>query len=283
MTRLAAVLAVVAACSVLGARAEISVDLNGSTVTGIYFVPVASSGGDGMNPWEGVAARSGIPAVQKLNINGGTGTHPDGWPSPAWDTNYSAVPEVAWAHWDGADYEIVVSRFTAGAWTTPLALTSTSGDESDPELAYTPTGSARIVYWSGSSAYMLLKPAGGSWGSPILIGSGNRPTTTGVETDRVAYQHVSGANVEVIAAVYSGGSWASTTVSSQSYNASGDIDVRMATASGQTWICWESGATQLAYSKLLANGTWTSVQYEATSGASDEEQGRLRVRSHVVP
>jgi len=220
-----------------------------------------------------------VPVAWVLNPNGGDNVPADGAPSFAWN-ELDQTFEVVWAQHDGADFEIVLSKWETDQWSVPVALTSTANDDTDPVIAFAPDGTARVVFQDDTHIYMLTRPPGGSWGAPVSVDLGARPSTARTAENRAAFQHAgAGGTTEIVAAV-NDGSWQSTllqTVTFAGLGGTGNVDVRIGSVAGRVWIVWEDSATQLGWSQLVG-GFWTAPQYETIAGAADEEAGRLRIK-----
>ncbi len=285
---LVAVLLPVAAVFLLAAgsaRSEVSVDVRDGRVVGLCLLEVGGGGGEPL-PWP--VLRGHVPAEWMLNPGGDDRTPPDGYPSLGWDP-VGHRPEVAWSRHDGRDYEIVIATWAGTRWSEPVVLTANDVDDRDPELAYAPDGTARIVFHAEEQVFIVRRPPGGDWSAPELVDDGERPSVAGTTVERVAFQRTEdngGGREIVVSRRDGGGGWIPEVVATTMFdglNGDGDIDVRLhATPSGDVWVDWEDSAGALGWSELLPGGTWSAPAYEPLDGPGDEEAARLRIELLVV-
>ncbi len=260
--------------------AEVSVG-TGSAEKSLVLM-YAFSGDDDPVPWPIV--RLHLPSARILNPTGSDGPRPDGWPSLGRDP-VDGAPEVAWARFDGADYEIVVSRWENDQWAVPDVLTDNAVDDRDPELAYAPDGTARITFWSEGQVFWLTRTPSGSWSSPESVDAGIESSTASSPEDLVAYQRPTnplGAEIFVAERTTVWNPTSLTTTAFAGLDGNGDVDVRLHALSGSVWVDWEDSTGFLGCSVRRASGLWSPPEYEPISGIEDEEAGRQRIRGIVM-
>ena len=270
--------------SLSGSFGEVSVGLDSSqTVSGLVLM-MRGAGGEGSDPWPWGRVRTHVDASWQLNPDGDVGSFPDGEPSLGWDP-VGDTPEVTWARHDGNDYEIVISRWEGGQWSVPISLTDNAVDDLDPEIAHAPDGTARLTFWRGSAVYTSTRAVGGDWSPIDLVDAGGRSSVAGTATERVAYQRDRGDDPTEIVAAERDGSWIPVilaTTTFDGFRADGDLDVRLEAQQGAIWIVWEDSASQLGWSELLEDGTWSAPRYEPVADPSEEDAARFRIKTRAI-
>lgn len=266
------------------ARAEVAVDAdsNGSA-RGLVILGKTDGGSGGAGePWPTI--RQGVPPEWILDPGPEDPEHPHGSPVFAWDPVRQRL-EVIWARWDGHDYELVCAHWEEGRWSEIVPLTDNEVDDLDPMLAYRGDGSSRLVYWSEGLIYFMDRPDGGEWSVTEVVSVGHRPSVGNEVEIRIAYQRPAELDLTDVMVAVRQQSWDPQRVAQTNFlglKNNGNIDVRIESQNGQTWVVWEAGPQSLGWSKLLPNGVWSPVRYEPIQGADDEERGRARVRVQVL-
>ena len=116
--------------------------------------------------------QSALSAPRQL-LNEQGGANGDGKPTLLYNT-VSRLPIVAWSRNSPSGFDLVVSRFQAGVWTTPEVVSGLAADELDPFLLQDPTdGSVHLFYWIHDANPRVLHrvaPADlSSWSAPTVI------------------------------------------------------------------------------------------------------------------
>lgn len=276
----------------LPARAEVSAE--GKTADTSHFVMMSD---DDPTPWPiWSKVRLHVPAAQALNTAGDA----NGDGLPEFCINPATIqPEVVWSRATPNGGEVVLSRWTSIAWTTPQSLTSNLDDDRDPRLAFDSNTARLVVWWregvGGGSVVWLVRElktqpseppaseppsASESNGAPannwqpeekIASEPGARlPHLALFEgTIRVAYQAgVAGALEVRVSAKDASGKWSSEHVAtSQAKAVPGlpipSLDVRVHSDAGHLWIDWVEKPGELAFSSYDPLTTqWGPVETE---------------------
>lgn len=163
-------------------------------------------------------------------------------------------------------------------------MTTNEVDDLDPEIAYAPDGSARMTFSSDGEVFYTTRSVGGDWIVPEVVDSGAHSSVAGTVADRTAFQHSTGSVEEIVSAKHSG-TWVSTVVATTTFlgfDGSGNLDVRLETQGGATWIVWEDSSEYLGWCTLLEGETWSAVVTESVSSPDDEEPARLRIKLQAM-
>ncbi|MDQ7005991.1 MAG: hypothetical protein Q9Q40_02040 [Acidobacteriota bacterium] len=277
--------------------AEISV---GKGATGRGFL-MAGGGGSGADPFPVFdIIRIDIDPALILNATGaGNG---DYGPSFAIDP-VTGDPEVAWAWWDGNDYEIALSRWTGGSWSPWEILTDNAVDDLEPALTIDAAGTRRVSWWrSGSEpqVWLLERFVGDEVWTPEervtrVVEGGSRPGVVALSgVVRVAYQREGAAVREVVVSTRDG-AWQPEVLAVTGYQGpggDGDIDV-VAHRKGTTlWVDWIDAEGVLAYRVYDPHtNTWGVRQtqvysWDTASGETEywaRESARALIRRGLAP
>lgn len=266
------------------ARAEVAVEATSQgDAKGLVILGRTDGGSGGADdPWPSI--RQGIPPEWILDPGPEDPEHPHGPPVFAWDP-FRGRLEVIWARWDGHDYELVCAHWEKGHWSEIVPLTNNEVDDLDPMLAYRDDGSSRLAYWSEGHVYFMDRPDGGEWSVTEVVAVGHRPHVGSDPVIRVGYQKPADLDLVDVMVAVRGATWDPQRVAQTNFRGlkdNGNIDIRVESQNGQTWVVWEDGPQRLGWSKLLPNGVWSPVRHEPIQGADDEERGRARIRDQVL-
>jgi hypothetical protein len=128
-------------------------------------------------------------------------------------TGFAAV----WGQYDGTSTLTMVSRYDAGAWTVPVAVSVAGQNTSDHQIAGNASGYA--VAWKQGPSIFAAVYGTGAWGAPEEIDFGAPSATPAASRPRLAAAASTFAvtwqqgspTVSVYARVFSGGAWGSVT------------------------------------------------------------------------
>jgi hypothetical protein len=196
---------------------------------------------------------------------------------------------AVWSRLGPVGYDVVLSRFEGGAWSTPEPLADSSADELDPFLVADPLdGSVHLVYWVHDTAPRVMHrqaPADLSGWSPAVAVSmpgeiAVRPAATFFDGMlHVVYErHVLGFGStprQIVLAVGNGVSFTTETVA-DSLEASpnwAEVHARR----GRLWIDWIDAENAMGWT-IRGPGGWEPSQLEAFSGTEDRA---FRVRGRI--
>jgi hypothetical protein len=215
----------------------------------------------------------------------------DGMPSIVTGAGTGLVA-VAWSRNSANGFDIVVSRFVAGAWTAEQVVAGSSASELDPNLVLDPNGSVHLFYWvDGASPqvfHTVAPPDLSTWSTAVLVSqpgeSSCRPAGTfynGVL--RVAYEvHNLGTGTaprQVVLARFENGAFTPEIVAMT--NNVGAVRPQAHSHSGHLWVDWidaetTGGSGEIAWTRQNAQGQWESIRYEPFA---DYEEREYRVRA----
>jgi len=213
------------------------------------------AGGDASDPWVWSVIRTFLDPQKILNQTGVE----NGDRAPAFTIDpATGNPEVAWAWWDGTDYEIALSRWTGSSWSAWEILTDNAVDDLDPSITIDPAGTRRVSWWRADSppqVWLLERfEGGGDWAPEErvtqVVEDGSRPAVVAVSgLVRVAYQREGAGEREVVVSTREG-TWQPEVLATTGYQGpggDGDIDV-VAHQKGTTlWVDWVEADGVLAY------------------------------------
>lgn len=141
--RLAVVLASIAAVA-SPARAEVAAEID---ATGNYLRTVVTTNSSlrNLRIWSVNKIR---PLFYPLNPQGDVSG--DLWPVIAENPTDGRKPVVAWSRFNGTDFDLAWSRWTASGW-TPVQWVegqpAVAGDDVDPSLTFSAEGRPHIAWW----------------------------------------------------------------------------------------------------------------------------------------
>jgi len=214
----------------------------------------------------------------------------DGDPSFVFNSA-SGLPIVAWSRNSVSGYDVVVSVFTGGAWTTPTVVAGSSANELDPNVFLDGAGNVHLVYWvdDGSSCTVFHRqapPNVSSWSAADQVSAPGETACrpAGVFHGgmvRVAYEsHPMGYGStprQVILARYDIGGLVSEIVATT--NNTTNLYPEAHSQAGKLWVDWidDHGATEFegdtAWTRLGSGGAWEAIRY--TPFANREERDLL--------
>jgi len=282
---LAAVLLVSLPCS-----AEVGVSMSqraeGDQINGVYIL---SSITEDPDPTSGFWARYNPDSVSRFILNDQGEVNGDGKPTSVLNP-VSGSPIVAWARNDAAGFDVVLSTFAGGAWTTPVVLAGSTDDELDPFLLVDPTdGTVHLLYWVDDSWPRVMHreaPADlSSWSVPVQVSSpaefAARPAAALHLGDlHVVYEAhtlgLGGTPRQIILAVRNGGSFTSELLATTGFE--GENWPRVHSGSNRVWVDWIDAGDEMSWTRQIAAGSWSPFEAESFSGL---EQREFHVRGTI--
>jgi hypothetical protein len=205
----------------------------------------------------------------------------DGRPAVA-TSLVSRSPVVAWSRSSGGAYDVVVSRFVGGAWSDPEVVAASPYDDKDPSIAIGPDGTVHLFYWEAAPTPRVMyrsAPADlSSWSVPVQVSdagqSACRPAAVvHAGTLHVAYEvHDYGFGQtprQVVLARRDAGSFVPEIVAITSYT--GEARPEVHSHLGRLWVDWIDSASELAWTRLDAQGHWESLRYETFASVEERE------------
>jgi hypothetical protein len=225
-------------------RAEVGVVLDGSAARGPYLVEIT----DDPVPVGGVWAQFST-STSRVVLNPQGAANGDGNPDFVFNP-VSNLPIVAWSKNNAGNYDIVVSLFSAGAWSTPQVVAGSPSNELDPRLVVDAAGTVHLFYWvdTGTTQRVYYSHAPldlSSWSAAVPVSgfgeSACRPGAaiyTGVL--RVAYEvHPGGFGTiprQVVVAAYENGTFISQIVATS--NNPWGLWPAARSHAGRFWVEW---------------------------------------------
>lgn len=221
----------------------------------------------------------------------------DGDPSMLSDSA-TGLLVVAWSKNTPNGYDIVVSQFANGAWTSPQVVAASAANDLDPQLVLDPSGVLHLFYWvDGPSpqVFHIQAPIGSSsWSAPILVSQPNEPACRPAGavyqgTLHVAYElHDFGfgnSPREVVLARFDGTSFVPEVVAVT--NNVGPVTPQVHAHAGHLWIDWVDAETtghsgEVGWTRLDAQGHWEPIHYQSFSNAEQRDfivRGSVRMQA----
>lgn len=232
----------------------------GSPPHGPYILAII----DDIDP---VSWRPHSSVAGRILLNPGGEANGDGKPSMAYNTA-TDLPIVTWARNSASGFDVVVSHFENGAWTTPAELAASTEDELDPFVTIdAATGTVHVVYWINDGSQRVMHrqaPADlSSWSAPVQVSdvgqTGRRPAAVmhdGVL--RVVFEASppgSGHSPrQITLATQNGQSFTTELVFSSFYT--NDNWPQVHSANGRMWVEWIEDEDQMVWTVRQLSGSW---------------------------
>jgi hypothetical protein len=260
----------------------------GSGIDDIYILGAIL---EDVDPVNGIWRRYNPDSSTRAVLNPEGEINGDGAPSML-VTSAPRIPLVAWSRNSAQGYDVVLSRFVSGAWTTPEVLAGSLDDELDPVLVLDPdTGDVHLFYWVDEATPKVMHrqadPALVAWSSPVQVSdpadAACRPA--GVFHDgvlRVAYEvHDYGFNQtprQVVLARWDGAAWIQEVMAISSFD--DRMDPRVHSHNGTLWIDWIDDTGEAAWTRWSPTTGWDPLQYEPFNGTEERDyhvRGAIRM------
>lgn len=181
---------------------------------------------------------------------------------------------VAWSRNSPDGYDVVLSKFDNGAWTTPdLLAGNTAFDELDPALVLDPaTGDVHMFYWeNGGTPRVMHRWTDSSltnWSAAEQVSAPGEAACrpAGVFHDgvlQVSYEvHDYGFNQtprQVVVAVKTGTVWTPEVVAISNW--SGVLAPQVHSHNGRLWIDWNDSDSEVSWTRRNELGAWEQLRY----------------------
>ena len=281
------VLVTLVSCSVW---AEVGVATEGPQVKAIYVNKIIVDDSDPVSSvW---IAQGGGPGRHVLNEDGFL--NGDGKPSVVYNPG-PGLPIVAWAKYSSSGYDVVISSFSNGAWSSPVAVADSSADELDPFLILNPAdGLVHLLYWINDSSPRVMYTQAledlSSWSSPVQVSdigeAACRPTAVFHENSlSIIYeshgQELGSTPRQIVLATRNGPGFATEVLASTSHPEPNWPEVH--SNGEQLWTDWIDGTWEMAWTCRLASGSWDSVQTEHFDSIEERDyQARGSIKNQVL-
>ncbi len=233
-----------------GSRAEVGVALDAGLARGAYVQIIV----DDPSP-VGTAWRRFSVTPSRVVLNAQGEANGDGNPDFVLNS-VSGLPIVAWARNNADNYDVVVSAFSGGAWSTPQVVVGSSANELDPRIVVDAAGTVHLLYWvdTGTTQRVYYRHAPSdlsSWSAAIPVsGLGEAACRPGAAIHdgvlRVAYEvHPGGHDTvpkQIVAAAYAGGGFNSEVVASS--NNPAEVWPAVRSHASRLWVEWIDSACE---------------------------------------
>jgi hypothetical protein len=229
-------------------RAEVGVTLDAGKVRGPYLHAIVDDPTPFGTTWRRFSAAPSRVVLNEQGEANGDG-NPDFVLNPI-----SSLAIVAWARNNAGNFDVVVSAFSGGAWSTPQVVAGSSANELDPRLVVDAAGTVHLLYWvdTGTTQRVYYRHAPSdlsSWSAAILVsGLGEAACRPGAAIHggvlRVAYEvHPAGYGTvptQIVAAAYDGGGFNSEIVATS--NNPAEVWPAVRSHASRLWVEWIDSA-----------------------------------------
>lgn len=216
--------------------------------------------------WIMYSASSGLTWTVPISVASGD--------DPALTIDTSGAPQLVFTEFFSPSINVYSMRYTAGAWTAPLKVSSGVNNTSLPDIAAAPNGTLAIV-WSeqqlGTPQLMLAESTnqGATWPSvgPILNTAGSAPQIAygSDNTLHVIWQDNTSTPYRIKHSQQTTSTWSLPVLASD--NSASSFAPAVATVLTPTHIVWQqSSSIRYAYG---ANLTWSAPVTVSTGSASE--------------
>jgi len=230
------------------------------------------------SPINPVWRKLGPTDLNRVALNPIGETNGDGMPSLLMDAGAGLVV-AAWSRNSASGFDVVVSRFVAGAWTAAQTVAGSPANDLDPQLVLDPDGSVHMFYWVDGATpqvlHVVAPPDLSSWSTAVPVSqpgeSACRPAgafANGVL--RVAYEvhNFGNGNTprQVVLARFENGAFTPEVVAMT--NNLGDVRPQVHSHAGRLWVDWvdhetTGGSGEIAWTRQNAQGQWEAIRYES--------------------
>lgn len=258
-----------------------------SSYVGPYELHSIIDDGDPVNAWRIVSA----PGESRIILNPDGEANRDGRPFAVRNL-ISGLPMVTWGRRTEHGYDVVLSWFENGAWTTPVVLAAqvTVLEEVEPVLVVDPAdGSVHLLYWQDdvwSTVMHRQAPADLSdWSPPTPVSTASelalRPSGAffGGLLHVVYENHagqMGGTPRQIVLAVENGSGFSGEVVATTPH---GDPNWPAVHASiNRIWIDWVDADGAMGWTRREGAGAWDPVQTEPFGSVAER---KFKVRQTI--
>jgi len=209
-------------------------------------------------------------------------------------TSLTPRPIAAWARESASGFDVVVSRYERGVWTSPEIVAGSPADELDPQLTQDPSdGSVHLVYWIDAESPVVVHqwaPADLSgWSAPELVSAPGeialRPAACFHDGAlRVAYEsHGPGENGLprlIVLATRVGPGFTTVVVATTHHSAPSWPQVH--SRRGRMWVDWIDDSGEMTWRRSRPDGGWEPVAREPFTTVEDRSFARGRIGLRAV-
>ncbi len=204
---------------------------------------------------------------------------------------------VAWARSAGNGFDVVLSRFEAGAWTEPVVIAGTAADERDPALAVAPDGTVHVLYsvrgGSPGIHHRQAPPDLSSWSEPAPVSEPGDPACSPRAAFHDGVLHVvyevhdlgfGRAPKRIVLARLLEGGFVPETVATTSNE--GPVLPDVQSEGGRLWVEWTDAPDEVAWTLEEDGGSFGPIRHESFGSAMEREifvRGTIRHRATTEP
>ena len=203
---------------------------------------------------------------------------------------------ATWSRNSVSGFDVVVSRFANGAWTTPQVVVDEAANALDPQLVVDAAGVVHLFYWHDGASPQVLELRStdlDTWTAPTVVSQPGevacRPSGAVHQSVlRVAYEvHEFGygnSPRKVVLARYDGGAFVTEVVAMT--NNLGTVSPQVHSHAGRLWVDWvdaeNRSAGELAWTRLDGAGHWEPIHYLSFGTYAEREyfaRGTIRMQA----
>ncbi|MCP3979254.1 MAG: hypothetical protein GY716_08000 [bacterium] len=285
---LASVLSVVALLAAPAAVAEVAVALGPANETELSIPYIMGSIVDDPDPqgraWQRFSPTGGSRVV--LNEQGYA--NGDGPPSMIVEKGTrNAI--VAWARNSPSGFEIVISKFSNGAWSTPIVAIDDVADVLDPFLLEGPDGTIHLFFCVADSAPRIMHVETAdlsTWTQPGLVSAvgevATRPSAVFHEgVLKVVYESHGAAlgslPKQIVLATDQGASFGYEVLAGTSYTDPNRPQIHSVVE--RLWVDWVDQPGQMTWRRDDASGNWDAIETESFQTSEERDyhvRGEIR-------
>lgn len=241
-----------------------------------------------------VWTRQSVVSNSRILLNEDGAANGDGRPATTLNP-VNRMPIATWGKKNGAAFDVVVSRFEAGAWTSPeiIAAGVTATLDPEPQMAIDQlSGDVHLVYFVNETIpsvfYTQAPPDLSSWTAPVQVSQfGEKALRPSAMVHQgvvwVAYEShgfaVGNTPRQIVVATSDGAGGFFYDVVSETHHADPNWPLIHRGKGGSPWLDWVDGATDMAWSTWQSSSGWGAIQIEPFAGVADREfhvRGRIR-------
>jgi hypothetical protein len=281
-----ALLAIAGALFVSGARAEVGAVFDIATLDPrvTYAWNAIIDDIDPTSSWHVLS----VPTQGRAVLNPEGEANGDGKPSLWFDPARNLAVAV-WARNSGAQFDVVLSRFAQGEWSTPVVIAGGAGDQVDPFVTGDPLDGTLHVVWvdraTGGVHHRWAPPDLAAWSAPQPVsppGAVTRRPASAFDAEGLVVvweAHDGGEGTvprRIVFARRADGVFVEETVATTWHAEANFPEIH---ARGpRLWLEWIDADGEMAWRRQLLAGSWEPVAIEPYAGLVDLE---YRVRSQI--
>jgi len=223
-------------------------------------------------------------APNRVLLNTDGETNGDGRPSSLYN-KFSRLPMVAWAKSTAGGFDVVISYFADGVWSSPLVLCedATTTLDAEPYLVMNPAdGAVHLLYWMDESSPRVMHrqaPADlSSWSAPVQISDigdiALRPAGVFHQGGlTVTYEshagQIGGTPRFIMLATEDGGSYSSEVLANTDHDEPNRP--RVHSVRGRLWVEWIDSEGEMTWTSRVIPDPWSTIEPEPFSSIEERD------------